>query len=274
MNGTSGCAARASSRASVPPKPGPEVRDDRVPLRPVERGDHRLGRLDPLDGWIVTTLSKVPLDQRGIRLRVLHEQDAQLSHRRPAFQLPWVWRVPGAETDRQKDIGGSVPGLRGPCSNACPVKTKATGNKRGARKSKAARTEPAEIVPVAAAEPARASARPAAPDGRKSVPPAKSRPSVRPGARKSSRPPSDGGEAAAASLRWEERSDKDAYALDVLDRLVRYYAGRASASADPAVRAAAEALNAVSFALAAADTELLLSLGAAARQVVHGTPRR
>lgn len=91
------------------------------------------------------------------------------------------------------------------------------------------------------------------------------------GASRSERPRAAVPEADAAALAsWQERADKDAYALDLLDRLTRYFGGRASASAEPTLRAAAEILNALAFGLAAEDVALLDGLRQRARELRHG----
>jgi hypothetical protein len=71
----------------------------------------------------------------------------------------------------------------------------------------------------------------------------------------------------ADSSRWEQRADKDAYALDLLERLVHYFTGRAQATNSAATHAAAAVLSTVSLGLAADDEELLTRLWQAAREV-------
>src|SRR5579871_4825565 len=64
--------------------------------------------------------------------------------------------------------------------------------------------------------------------------------STRPGAGvRSSVAPSTGPE----SSRWEQRADKDAYALDLLERLVQYFTGRGQATNSAATHAAAAILS-------------------------------
>jgi len=75
---------------------------------------------------------------------------------------------------------------------------------------------------------------------------------------------------AAASQRWEERTDKDAYALDLLERLVRYFAGRASATSSEAMRSTAFVLSTLSLGLASEDEEQLVALAGAARGLRKG----
>ncbi|HVY47915.1 MAG TPA: hypothetical protein VHB21_18635 [Minicystis sp.] len=108
----------------------------------------------------------------------------------------------------------------------------------------------------------------AAPEKTPSVAPAKPR-SIPPRAR-SVPPPAAASVPApepSAPARWEERGDKDAYAFDLLERLVRYYGGRASASPGGAMRSVAVVLSTLSLALAADDEAQLAALAAAARAV-------
>jgi hypothetical protein len=71
--------------------------------------------------------------------------------------------------------------------------------------------------------------------------------------------------------RWEERGDKDAYALDLLERLVRYYGGRASATSSDAMRSAAVVLSTLSLCLTSSDDEQLTALARAAREIRKGS---
>ena len=81
---------------------------------------------------------------------------------------------------------------------------------------------------------------------------------------------SDGRDAPpSVAARWEERDDKDAYAFELLERLVRYYGGRATAGAPgaEAMRSAAIVLSTLSLGLATSDDEQLAALSRAARDL-------
>jgi hypothetical protein len=75
-----------------------------------------------------------------------------------------------------------------------------------------------------------------------------------------------------SAARWEERADKDAYALDLLERLVRYYGGRASATSSEVMRSAAFVLSTLTLGLATADEEQLAALARAARELRKSGP--
>jgi hypothetical protein len=87
-------------------------------------------------------------------------------------------------------------------------------------------------------------------------------------------PSGSDGEVPPASRFWQERADKDSYALDLLDRLTRYFGGRAAASPEVKLRAAAEILNALAFGLAADDDALLDALRQRARELMHRPPAK
>jgi hypothetical protein len=79
--------------------------------------------------------------------------------------------------------------------------------------------------------------------------------------------PSDVAEPASSVARWEERGEKDAYAFDLLERLVRYYGGRASATSSETMRSVAVVLSTLSLSLAASDDEQLAALARAAKDL-------
>jgi hypothetical protein len=137
-----------------------------------------------------------------------------------------------------------------------------------AKRKKAAAEEPSPEAPRAAKSvPPKPSSVPPRP---RSVPPraASVRPPPAPAAPEVERiiePPTP-----SSVGRWEERGDKDAYALDLLERLVRYYGGRASATSSEAIRSAAVVLSTLSLCLAASEDAQLIALARAAREIRKG----
>ncbi len=146
---------------------------------------------------------------------------------------------------------------------AKPRATKAKRKKGGAEAPVEATPAPKSVPPKANSVAPKPNSVPPKP---RSVPPPRAA-SVRPppAAEHVPEPPTP-----SSAARWEERGDKDEYALDLLDRLVRYYGGRASATSSDAMRAAAVVLSTLSLCLTASDEAQLVALARAAREIRKG----